>query len=161
MQLDQEAVVEVWLDPNQLPQVVNAGHRALLAAGFYLDRQVPNSHAWPHYQWVEVRARWTLLRDNSDQWCSREPQTWTDFWSNDPYYWVQNVTAQSLIIGGEACMWSEQVPASLSNGLIVADPLTVPHAGGQCEPGLARVASRQWRCRAVVVAARAASGRLD
>jgi len=79
-----DVVVEVWMDAATLNAVVVAGYYGLVAYPYYLDKQVPDGNT--HYEWVD---------------------TWQDFYNADP---AAGVTGpQNLILGGEACMWGEQV----------------------------------------------------
>jgi len=80
-------IIEVWEDAATLNQVVNAGFRGLVAFPWYLDKQIPDPPS-THYEWVD---------------------TWQDFYSYEPLTGVTGNT--NLVIGGEACMWAEQVDA--------------------------------------------------
>ena len=67
------------------------GRRALLSDGWYLDRQVP----------VDGKEGWFWL------------DTWRHMYSVEPTAGIHLTPAQeALILGGEACMWSEQVDAT-------------------------------------------------
>jgi len=87
------AVVEAWMDKGTLGSIINAGYRGLLAAGWYLDRQIPAIDGATHYEWED---------------------TWKDFYVNEPTNGIGSVPAEKLsnILGGEACMWGEQVHES-------------------------------------------------
>jgi hexosaminidase len=88
--LDDDVIVNVWIDLETLGRVVASGRKALLSAGFYLDKQRPlsdfNASVF-HYEWVD---------------------TWIDFYNNEPTAAVAPGDAH-LILGGEAAMWAEQV----------------------------------------------------
>jgi hexosaminidase len=88
--LDDDVIVNVWIDLATLGRVVASGRRALLSAGFYLDKQRPlddfNATVF-HYEWVD---------------------TWIDFYNNEPTAAVAPGDAH-LVMGGEAAMWAEQV----------------------------------------------------
>jgi hexosaminidase len=88
--LDDDVIVNVWIDLETLGRVVASGRRALLSAGFYLDKQRPlsdfNASVF-HYEWVD---------------------TWIDFYNNEPTAAVAPGDAH-LVMGGEAAMWAEQV----------------------------------------------------
>jgi hexosaminidase len=88
--LDDDVIVNVWIDLATLGRVVASGRRALLSAGFYLDKQRPlsdfNASVF-HYEWVD---------------------TWIDFYNNEPTAAVDPADAH-LVLGGEAAMWAEQV----------------------------------------------------
>ena len=84
-------VVEVWDNKTVVLDVLAAGHRALLADGWYLDRQVP----------VDGRTSWFWV------------DTWRDMYLRDPTGGLNLTAAQAMsVLGGEACMWSEQVDAA-------------------------------------------------
>lgn len=79
------SIIEVWEDFETLQSVVDAGHYALMSSAFYLDKQVPVPNEY-FYEWLD---------------------TWESMYMADPY---NNITSnQHLILGGEACMWAEQV----------------------------------------------------
>lgn len=99
-------LTEVWMDPNQMPGPVNAGRKTLLAGGYYLDQQVPDSHNPPNYLWVD---------------------TWVSFWRNDPHMYLTTDAQKRLVQGGEACMWAEQVDSVNLDGRIW------PRASGTAE----------------------------
>ena len=81
-------IVEVWDNRTRMLDVLAAGHRALLADGWYLDKQVP----------VDGRTSWFWV------------DTWRDMYLVDPTKGLNLSTAQAKrVLGGEACMWSEQV----------------------------------------------------
>eukprot|EP01133_Synstelium_polycarpum_P001361 gene1361-1560_t len=78
-------IVQVWDSTTLMQQIVNAGLRAIASFDYYLDKQVPVSGS-THYEFVD---------------------TWQDFYNSDP---LAGLTAnQDMVIGGEACMWGEQV----------------------------------------------------
>jgi hexosaminidase len=87
VQLPKDTVVTAWTGTGVLPVIVKAGYPAILSAGWYLDQQRPNGAS--HYGWVD---------------------TWKTFYKNEPYA-IANFTEQEkkLLLGGEACMWSEAV----------------------------------------------------
>lgn len=64
---------------------MSAGYKAIFSFAWYLDKQVPDPPS-THYEWVD---------------------TWQDFYLADPYNGITG--DKSLIQGGEACMWAEQV----------------------------------------------------
>lgn len=86
LKIPPETIIEVWRSQATLQQVVAAGYRAILAAPFYLDQQLPNATA-THYEWED---------------------TWQNFWGVDMTAGLSEAQA-ALVLGGEACMWSEQV----------------------------------------------------
>jgi len=81
-----DVVVQVWKDADTANQVVTQGYHALVSFAWYLDKQIPDPPS-THYEWVD---------------------TWQDFYQFEPYTGI-DPSATSLILGGEACMWAEQV----------------------------------------------------
>ena len=58
----------------------------------YLDRQSPSNTPSAHWFWLD---------------------TWMDLYAVEPFAdWQPSPTEAALVLGGEACMWSEQVDAS-------------------------------------------------
>lgn len=52
IQLPADSVIHVWSDAYYLHDVVSAGYKALLSAGWYLDRQQPlGTYSPTHYMW--------------------------------------------------------------------------------------------------------------
>ncbi len=83
-----DVIVQVWKDAATLNEAVQAGYQSLASFAWYLDKQIPDPPS-THYEWVD---------------------TWQDFYMADPYNGVTGDT--SLILGGETCMWAEQVDAT-------------------------------------------------
>jgi len=86
--LNTKAVIQIWNKNNsEIVNVVQKGYRALFSSPWYLDRQVPGPNQ--HWFWMD---------------------TWNDFYSAEPTQGL-NLTPQQLklLIGGEGCMWGEQV----------------------------------------------------
>jgi len=80
-----DTIVEVWQDFDTLQSVVNAGYSALMSSPYYLDKQIPVPNSF-QYEWLN---------------------TWIEMYQIDP---AANITSNAeLILGGEACMWGEQV----------------------------------------------------
>ncbi|EFA78559.1 hypothetical protein PPL_09211 [Heterostelium album PN500] len=80
-----DTVLQVWDNAQMAQQVVNAGIRAIVSYDWYLDMQIPvPGHT--HYEYED---------------------TWLDFYAADPLMGV--TTNTELVIGGESCMWGEQV----------------------------------------------------
>lgn len=92
-----DTLTEVWMDPDQMPKPIAANRKTLLAGGYYLDRQVPDSHNGPNYLWVD---------------------TWVSFWRNDPYMWLSSDKQKQFVQGGEACMWGENVDSVNLDGRV-------------------------------------------
>jgi hexosaminidase len=91
-----------------------SGYRSLLSAGWYLDMQRPTQDS-SHY----------FIMD-----------TWKDFFRNEPFSDPELTEAdKEKVLGGEACMWGEQVDESSIDGRIwprasaVAERLWSPPAG--------------------------------
>lgn len=81
LELRNDTVVQVWIDGGAkelMRQITEAGYRALLSAGWYLDH----------------------LQFSSD---------FSKMYSNDPMFFYGTAKQKALVIGGEACMWSEMV----------------------------------------------------
>jgi len=84
-----DVIVQVWKNDGITGnQVVSAGYKAIFSFAWYLDQQIPDPPS-THYEWVD---------------------TWQDFYLADPYKGITGDT--SLIQGGEACMWAEQVDST-------------------------------------------------
>jgi len=87
--LADSTIVQIWEDQNTLAQVVGAGLKAITAFPYYLDKQVPVAGV-TQYEWID---------------------TWKNFYAIEPTSGVtKNV---DLILGGEACMWGEQVDGTV------------------------------------------------
>ena len=74
-----------------MKSVLQDGRFALQSFGWYLDQQVPSTNNPPttHYEWID---------------------TWQDFYTLEPTSGLNLPPATlQLILGGEACMWGEQV----------------------------------------------------
>eukprot|EP00937_MAST-01D_sp_MAST-1D-sp2_P006976 g6976.t1 len=123
--LDARDLVEVWDsddNPAIVADVVRAGHRALVADGWYLDRQVP----------VANQTGWFWL------------DTWRHMYGRDPTAGLGlSAAEQRMVLGGEACMWSEQVDVSTFSARVW--------------PRACAVAERLWSAASVVDVADASS----
>jgi len=86
--LNPSTVIDVWMNPQELINVIQGGRRAIQSAGYYLDRQIPDGTV--HYFWMD---------------------TWQDFYNADPLGEFYNLTDAEVarVLGGEASMWGEQV----------------------------------------------------
>jgi hexosaminidase len=80
-----DTIIQSWRAKATLAFIVNKGYKALLSAGWYLDKQVPGNH---------TGGLWA--------------DTWRDFYFNDPTAGF-TPEQESRVLGGEACMWGEQV----------------------------------------------------
>jgi hexosaminidase len=88
-QLPPDSIVQAWRSKKALGDIIGAGYRGLLSKGWYLDVQVPGNIT--HYLWGD---------------------TWQDFYKNDPTSGMGfSPEQESRVLGGEACMWGEQVDA--------------------------------------------------
>ncbi|KAJ4457813.1 putative Beta-hexosaminidase subunit A1 [Paratrimastix pyriformis] len=88
--LDQGVIVEAWRSIDVLHQIVASGHPGILAAPWYLDKQIPSQSQATHYEFMD---------------------TWQDFYTADPGVGSEGPVPEAnanLILGGEACMWAEQ-----------------------------------------------------
>ncbi|CAJ1390097.1 unnamed protein product [Effrenium voratum] len=83
--LPEDAVIQVWRDKNLVRQVVNAGHRAVLSWGWYLDH---------------LQEGWKGMYQNDP----------TSGVPNDQHHLVLGGLSSKL--EGEACMWGETVDGS-------------------------------------------------
>jgi hexosaminidase len=77
--VDKDAIIQSWKSRKSLANAMNKGYRSLLSHGYYLDHLSLSTF---HYKIDPV--------------------------PNDEA-WLYNKTQFSLILGGEACMWSEYV----------------------------------------------------
>lgn len=87
--LNKDAVIHVWNhDQSLVNQTISAGFQTIYSKGYYLDQQIPNN-TQTYYLWMD---------------------TWKDFYNNEPTTGFEYTKSQEkLLIGGEACMWGEQV----------------------------------------------------
>lgn len=85
---EDEGIVQVWQLSETLKNVTDLGYKAIMSAGFYLDKQKPDPSSKDRWLWVD---------------------TWEDMYLNEPYKFVPHQDGRKLILGVEACMWSEQV----------------------------------------------------
>lgn len=84
------AVIEAWRSHLTFVDAVKKGYKAILAHGFYLDRQNP------HFDQKVQRYAFD--------------QTWMDFYENEPFRDHRfNPEQRNLVLGIEACAWGEQV----------------------------------------------------
>lgn len=126
-----KAIIEVWTSPEFLSKATDAGYDAILAYGWYLDRQVPV--------------------DNMTSWFWED--TWRFMYLNDPEEIDPDISSivrdeenTGTVLGGEASMWSEQVDPSVLDGRIW--------------PRACAVAERLWSLKSLRDA-QAASARLN
>jgi len=83
--IDADSLVHIWQEEEYMIRAIKAGHRVVRSRGWYLDQAVPGAY---RYRWLE---------------------TWIDFYMLEPV--PANLTPQeeALVLGGQACMWTEQV----------------------------------------------------
>ncbi|GAM26656.1 hypothetical protein SAMD00019534_098310 [Acytostelium subglobosum LB1] len=82
VQLDPTTVIQVW--DSSFQDIVNAGFNVIVSYNYYLDQQDPTGTV----QWMFEN-------------------TWTNFYDSDPFDGINSNLDK--ILGGEACMWGEQV----------------------------------------------------
>ncbi|KNC55514.1 beta-hexosaminidase subunit A1 [Thecamonas trahens ATCC 50062] len=92
LHIPMNTIVEVWKSASVLKDVLGAGYRGLLAAPFYLDKQIPGLGQGENvpttsYEWVD---------------------TWKSFYGVDMTANLTSAEAK-LLLGGEGAMWAEQV----------------------------------------------------
>jgi hypothetical protein len=81
-------VVQVWDDSSLLQNILDDGFDAVFSGGWYLDRQHPVDEADVHWFWLD---------------------TWTDMYNVSLPPPARSAQGAGVMLGGEACMWSEQV----------------------------------------------------
>jgi hexosaminidase len=60
-----------------------------------------------------VAAGLRCIVSNQDKWyLDHLDATWEEFYMNEPLKGIDNPEQQRLVIGGEVCMWGEQIDAS-------------------------------------------------
>ena len=131
-----KAIIEVWTSPEFLSKATQAGYDAILAYGWYLDRQVPvdNETSW----FWEDTWRFMYLND---------PENIDPAISSATYEMVNS----GAVLGGEASMWSEQVDPTVLDGRIwpracaVAERLWSPKSLRDVQAASARL--NRHRCR--------------
>ena len=111
----EKAIVEVWTSPEYLHEVVQAGYDALLAYGWYLDRQVPvdNETSW---FWEDT---WRFMYKNDPE-SSKEREGGMGHKLGKEFAIGEKDGESRVgnILGGEASMWSEQVDPSVLDGRV-------------------------------------------
>lgn len=147
--LPPEVVVQAWRSPALLHRAVRAGHRALLSSGWYLDLGIPapllqavDPLAGPDELEAAVLAPWRDRRLSGPV-GPVAAKTVLDAGSLDG---AAPLTAEeaSLVLGGEACAWTERVTPELLDSVLwpaasaVADRLWSDASGlDELRPGLA------------------------
>lgn len=81
-----DSIGEGWGDDTALYKIVSLGYRGIASYGWYLDQQRPNDASY--YEWED---------------------TWKMFYDNEPITAQFSQKDEDLVIGGEGCMWGEQV----------------------------------------------------
>ena len=87
-QVPSDAIIQAWINQKELGKIVAAGYNGILSGGWYLDRQIPGQPT--HYLWGD---------------------TWENFYDNEPTSGIDEKYVEK-IMGGEGCMWGEQVDES-------------------------------------------------
>ena len=92
--LDKSTIVHVWSDIRMLKDVVSKGYKAIVSAGYYLDKQMPTCFSHIEGSCVNKFSFWV--------WTNR------DMYSFD---FLKDVDEANLenVLGGEACSWGESV----------------------------------------------------
>eukprot|EP00164_Ancoracysta_twista_P006323 GFYU01008786.1.p1 GENE.GFYU01008786.1~~GFYU01008786.1.p1 ORF type:complete len:600 (+),score=201.97 GFYU01008786.1:95-1894(+) len=94
LELGEDYTVQVWLGQD-IPKVTQAGFKGILSNydAWYLD--------CGHGSWI----------DGGNSWC--DPfKTWQAMYKNEPFTSAMNQEQKDLVLGGEACMWAEQVDSN-------------------------------------------------
>ena len=125
-----KTIVETWTGPEYLLVATSNGYDAILAYGWYLDRQTP----------VDGEVAWGWL-DSWSQMYLVEPEPLSEMPPQEKKGAASTATV-GRVLGGEASLWSEQVDAV--NALV------------QAWPRASAVAERLWSPRNVTDLADAA-----
>eukprot|EP00762_Andalucia_godoyi_P001737 ANDGO_07044.mRNA.1 hypothetical protein len=127
-------IVHVWANRGVLAEAVSLGHKAILSAGWYLDRQQPDGTS-TFYEWED---------------------TWKVFYDNEPFKngtQFLDPSLQKLVLGGEATMWAEQVDQANFDSRVwprasaIAERLWSAMSVNDTTAALPRLS--EWRCRMV------------
>lgn len=87
-ELSKDSVITAWhSDAPSIKQITDSGFKALFNEGWYLDKQKPYQQAKNHWLFFD---------------------TWEDMYLAEPLEQVDPENAH-LVLGGEACMWGEQI----------------------------------------------------
>jgi hexosaminidase len=79
-------VFQIWRSQQEMAAITAAGYRAILSAGWYLDKYHPNGDPDVYHFW----------------------DTWQSMYPVDPQAGLTQAQAK-LVLGGEAAMWGEYV----------------------------------------------------
>jgi len=88
------ALIHIWQQEAYMIQAIKAGKQVIRSNGWYLDQAVPGD---TRYRWLE---------------------TWIDFYELEPVPQGLTSEEEALVIGGEACMWTEQVDSHTFSALV-------------------------------------------
>ena len=111
--LDSDTIALVWISSDDVVAVAEKGYRIIHAASdyFYLDCGA---------------GGWVGDNINGNSWC--DPfKTWQKQYSFDPYANLTSSSEQSLVVGGESLLWTEQ------SGPENLDPVVWPRAASTAE----------------------------
>jgi hexosaminidase len=130
--LDPSTIIEVWQSQPTIKPVVTSGYRALLSAGWYLEKEAPNPN--------QIHAEFF--------------DTWIDFYGNDPVANLGlNPAELALVLGGEACMWGEQADGDSMDTIIwprtvaIGERLWSPESVTNVNDATVRFAEQSCRLR--------------
>ena len=104
-------IIGCWRGATARDRALAAGHRAIVAAGYYLDLNYPA--AW-HYEYdpgadeAELIAHEDLLQTDPAFQSVAAGLRWTDHWRDA----AASVPSQAGLLGGQACLWGELVDAA-------------------------------------------------
>lgn len=93
VELDPSTIVQAWRSTDALRDIVRAGYRGLLSAGWYLDKQIPVAGK-TYYEWMDT---WKAMYQVEPE------EALGEFNSTRP---ARN---GGYVLGGEATMWAEQI----------------------------------------------------
>jgi len=92
--IPETALIHVWQTNNYLIDAIEAGKQVIRSNGWYLDQAVPGG---TRYRWME---------------------TWIDFYILEPVPTGLTPAQEALVIGGQACMWTEQVDHNTFDAIV-------------------------------------------
>eukprot|EP00823_Brevimastigomonas_motovehiculus_P005717 TRINITY_DN425_c0_g1_i1.p1 TRINITY_DN425_c0_g1~~TRINITY_DN425_c0_g1_i1.p1 ORF type:complete len:546 (-),score=138.66 TRINITY_DN425_c0_g1_i1:312-1709(-) len=126
--LPANAAGEVWQGTKTMLPVTASSRKAMLSGPWYLDQQTPAGTA--NYLWVD---------------------TWKNFYKADPIVSGMSDAQQKLVIGGEGCMWGEQVDSFVFDERVwprasaIAERLWSPASKNSTDEAEPRL--MEWACR--------------